>query len=227
MKIKALIIGDILLQYKYGFYYIYLFFTLFYIALISALPTAWRNPAATLLIFTDPAALGMFFMGALVLYEKGERALDSLAVSPVRPHEYVLSKIISLSIIATATASAIALYAGLATKPAYFLFGVFFGSSLFSALGLIVAVQIKTLNEFIIYTTPLQLIINIPAFFYAFAKDSPWLLFHPGSSIIELLRSGSSSLPAVAILLTWTIAMYLFACRVVKKAFESLGGVKI
>jgi fluoroquinolone transport system permease protein len=226
MKAKALLVGDITLQYKYGFYFLYVFLTLFYIALLSVLPFGWRSTAAILMIFSDPAALGIFFMGALVLYEKGERVLDSLAVSPVQPREYVLSKMISLSIIATTTASAIALYAKLQSKPIYFFLGLFLGSNLFSAAGLIVAVRIKTLNEFILRTIPFLAAINLPAIFYVFRDDAAWMLIHPGVSMICLLRSGPLSPIALCILSVWTIAVYLLACHLVKKAFYALGGCK-
>jgi fluoroquinolone transport system permease protein len=224
MKVKALLAGDIILQYKYGFYFLYVFLTLFYIALLSVLPLGWRSKAAILMIFSDPAALGIFFMGALVLYEKGEKVLDSLAVSPVEPWEYVLSKMISLSIIATATAAAIALFAKLPSNPIYFIFGLILGSNLFSAAGLIVAVRIQTLNEFILRTIPFLAAINIPAILYVFYDDAAWMLIHPGASMICLLRSGSLSPIALCILIVWTIAAYFLACHLVKKAFSALGG---
>ena len=85
MNTKSLILSDIRFQFRYGFYTIYLVFTLVYVGLLFALPNAWRTDAALIMIFTDPAAMGLFFMGAIVLFEKNERVLDSLAVSPVAP----------------------------------------------------------------------------------------------------------------------------------------------
>jgi len=73
MRLKALLIGDIRFQFKYGFYFLYLIFTILYVGMLYALPAAWRERAAVLMIFTDPAAMGLYFMGAIVLFEKGER----------------------------------------------------------------------------------------------------------------------------------------------------------
>jgi hypothetical protein len=46
--------------------------------------------------FFRPAAMGLYFMGAIVLFEKGERVLDSLAVSPAGAGMYALSKLCPL-----------------------------------------------------------------------------------------------------------------------------------
>ena len=97
MRLKSLIVSDIRFQFRYGFYWVYILFTLVYVAVLHLLPAAWRTDAALLMIFTDPAAMGLFFMGSIVLFEKNERVLDSIAVSPVSPIEYVLSKLVSAS----------------------------------------------------------------------------------------------------------------------------------
>ena len=43
MKLLALLRGDVRFQFKYGFYLLYLFFALFYIGLLAALPQDWRQ----------------------------------------------------------------------------------------------------------------------------------------------------------------------------------------
>jgi hypothetical protein len=112
MRMKNLIKGDIGFQFKYGFYFVYAVFTLFYILLLLVIPTNIRKEVGTLLIYTDPAAMGLFFMGAIVLLEKSLRVLNSIAVSPVKVVEYIWSKAISLGIIATAVAVLISAVCG-------------------------------------------------------------------------------------------------------------------
>ena len=111
MRLKNLIIGDVKFQIKYGFYFIYLILTILYVCLIFALPENIKEKAATVMIFTDPAAMGMFFMGAIILLEKSQRVLNSLVVSPIKVWEYIASKCISLGFISTIVAVAIALFA--------------------------------------------------------------------------------------------------------------------
>lgn len=227
MKKKALFTGDIVFQFKYGFYFIYLVFAVLYISLLLALPADWRKTAGILLIFTDPAAMGLYFMGAIVLFEKSERVLNSIAVSPVKSSEYVLSKLLSIALISTIAAAVIGFSVGFVANAGWFLLSVFFSSCLFSSVGLIVAAKISTLNGFIVATIPAELIINIPAITWLFGYKKSWLLLHPGVSMIELCSDGQNKLLAVAVLILWTAGFTIIANHTVTKMLRSVGGVKL
>jgi fluoroquinolone transport system permease protein len=219
--------GDVRFQYKYGFYFIYLIFSALYISLLFALPQAWRGIAAIIMIFTDPSAMGLYFMGAIVLFEKSERVLDSIAVSPVKPAEYVLAKLVSIGLIATLVALAIGTAAGAITNPVIFIAGVFLCSCLFSAVGLIIACKTITLNQFVIATIPAEILINIPAVAWLFGYQKCWLIFHPGVCLMQLLAGGENQWLALQILLLWTALLYVLACAAVAKMLKSVGGVKL
>ena len=227
MRTKALLIGDIRFQFKYGFYFLYLIFTILYISLLYALPAVWRQQATVLMIFTDPAAMGLYFMGAIVLFEKGERVLNSLAVSPVRPMEYIVSKLLSIALISTVAGLVIGFGGGVIANLFYFIPGVFLGSCLFSAVGLMVAANIGTLNQFVVATIPAEILINVPAIAWLFGWKPGIMLLHPGVCIIELFQNGPYALPALFILALWTVLSVLFCRRVVAKSLRSLGGVKL
>lgn len=227
MRIKALLKGDIGFQYKYGFYFLYIFFSTIYIGLLFALPESWREKVALLMIFTDPAALGLYFMGAIILLEKSERVLDSIAISPVKPMEYVLSKLLSISIISTAVGILIGIAGGVVSNIFYFTAGVFLGSCLFSAVGLIIAANISTLNAFIINTIPASLLINIPAIAYLFGYTTNWMIMHPGVSIIELFANGQDAPVALLILVVWTALLVTLSCKVIQRMLQAVGGVKL
>lgn len=83
MKFKSLILGDIRQQYKYGFYALYTLFTLVYITVLRILPMPWKELCTTTLIFSDPVLIGLMFMGAIILFEKSEKVMQALAVSPI------------------------------------------------------------------------------------------------------------------------------------------------
>jgi fluoroquinolone transport system permease protein len=227
MRAKALLAGDIRFQYQYGFYLLYLIFSVLYISLIFLLPTAWRAKAVILMIFSDPAAMGLYFMGAILLFEKSERVLDSIAISPVKPGEYVLAKLLSIALISTGVGLLLGVTGGVLSDLATFLGGVFFGSCLFSAVGLMLAVKIATLNQFIIATIPAELLINLPAIAYLFGWKPRWLIWHPGVCIIELCQNGPDVLATGVILIGWTAVAVRFACLLMTENFKSLGGVKL
>ncbi len=227
MRFITLLLWDIRRQSKYGIHFLYLVFSLLYIGLLAAFPEAWRRNAAILMIFTDPAAMGIFFMGAIVLFEKSERTLDSLAVSPMRVEEYVFSKLLSISLIALLVALALGAFGGALTRPLVFAAGILLCSWFFSSLGLMIAVGCESLNGFMLSVIPVELVVNIPALAYLFGGRPLWLLAHPGAAVIELLILGDRVLPALGILLLWTALAAWLTCRVVNKAMLALGGAKL
>ncbi len=155
MRFLSLLKGDIRFQFRYGFYFIYALFTLLYVLMLRLVPEQWQARVAVLMIYSDPAVLGLFFMGAILQFEKDEHTLHSLVISPVKAGEYVLSKLCSLSIIATLVALSIAGFGTVVAHPVLVGGTIFIGSCLFSALGLVLATKTETLNQFILATIPL------------------------------------------------------------------------
>lgn len=227
MRARTLVFGDIRFQFRYGFYTIYILLTLSYIGLLYALPDAWRGDAALLMIFTDPAAMGLFFMGAIVLFEKNERVLDSIAVSPVSAAEYTLSKLVSIGVISTLVAVVIGAAAGAIRSPLLFPVSVFLCSCLFSAVGLIFACKISTLNQFILVTVPAEILIVVPAVLWMFWFKSDLWFLHPGAAMLMLCSGRGMALPALLSLSAWTVFIGFLAVRTVQKMLLSVGGVKL
>jgi len=227
MKIWALLRVDMRIQYKYGFYFLYMFFTVLYMGLLWAFPEAWREKGAILMIFSDPTAMGLYFMGALVLFEKSERVLDSIAVSPAMPYEYMLSKLFSVGVISLMVGIAIAYFSQAVKITLSFVLGIFLCSCLFSAAGLLIAAKCVSLNAFIIATVPVQLIINIPAVLWLFGWRPGWLLIHPGVCLMVLCENGKHGLLALIVLVFWTLLATLTADRTVKGMFREIGGIKL
>lgn len=227
MRIVNLIKGDVRFQFKYGFYFVYAVFTVVYISLIYVMPQSWRERAAAIMIFSDPAAMGIFFMGAIVLLEKSERVLNSIAVSPVKTGEYILSKVVSLLFISVLVGIAITLPVG--TKNLYAsVVGTAFGSAFFTLCGLIVAANISSLNQFLTAAVPIELISFLPPILYLFGYDSIFMLLHPGCIIISLISGNSKHLFLfAAILCMWLVALYFIAQKYIQKMFQNAGGVSL
>lgn len=227
MRTKNLITGDIKFQFKYGFYFVYLILTILYVSLIFVFPQSWREKAAAIMIFSDPAAMGLFFMGAIVLLEKSERVLNSIAVSPVKVQEYIFSKVISLVLISTIVGVIIALSANETNLLAVVL-GTLLGSAFFTLLGLIVASNISSLNQFFVATVPIEIICFLPPLWYLFGYDKAYMLIHPGCIIIRLISGNSQYMfVLVFILLVWIGLLYLVTLKYIREMFQSVGGIKL
>ncbi|PKM62548.1 MAG: ABC transporter permease [Firmicutes bacterium HGW-Firmicutes-21] len=227
MRALKLITSDIRFQYKYGFYLLYAVFTVFYIFLLRLIPEEWKKTVVAVLIYSDPAAMGLFFMGAIILLEKSQRVLDSIAVSPVKVGEYIAAKVASLGFIGVLVGVIIAMTAKTGNL-LLTLCGVILASVLFSLLGIIIAVKIKSLNQFVIATVPFLLILTafpVLTLFYDFGE---YVVLHPGVSAIRLIIGGEDNNAVhILVLLFWIILAWMICHSAVKKAFLALGGVKL
>lgn len=226
MRLKNLLFGDIRFQFKYGFYFLYAVLTLLYTCLLAALPAAWRPRAAALLIYSDPAAMGLFFMGAIVLLEKSQRVLSSLAVSPVKISEYILSKVLSIGILSAVVALFLCLAAGgkqLAPAAAVTLLC----SALFSLAGMVLASRADSLNQFFAMTIPVELLFSIPLVPYLLGVRSQLLDLFPSNFCMSVLDGSCSNPLAGSLVLTACCALCFFAAhRSVASMLRKAGGAE-
>ena len=221
MRFLHLLKGDMKFQFQYGIYFIYAIILIVYGVAIHMVPEAWKYRLGLILVYSDPAALGMFFMGALILLEKSESALNSIAISPVTVDEYILSKLGSLGLISTLVAEIIALQCELGN---YIWLGisVFFASCLFSLLGLLVGSLISGLNQFVIATVPCELLFLLPPIVYLFITPQKWMGMHPGIASVEVVMQGIGGVANLWILLLWVISLYVVTRSFVKNMFTRL-----
>lgn len=204
MRLRRLILGDICFQFRHGFYYIYAILSILYLVILRQLPAEFRQPGQTLLIFTDPAVMGLFFMGAIILLEKAQHVRESLAVSPVKLTEYLLAKAVSLALIGTIAAFMILLFTDLSDGLVK-LAAVFLGSLFFSLVGLSAAFYSDSLNEFLVKSAGLQILLIVPPILRLFGWQPFWFFWHPGTIIIRGIAGEAAALPGI---LFWFLFAY-------------------
>ena len=146
----------------------------------------------SVLLFFDPALIGIMFVGALVLFEKSENVLQALVVTPMNTDDYLLSKIISLTTLSVISA---AIFMGLMIIFNNTSFNIFFLASgiiltsvMLILLGFILVARVNSINgyllgfglSFIALTfPPLLLLFGIyesPAF-YIWPTQASFVLF--------------------------------------------------
>ena len=228
MRIKNLIFGELRFIYKYGIIFLYCVFTVLYVCLLAAIPATAREATAAVLIFTDPAAMGLFFMGAVVLFEKSQRVESSIGVSPVTVTEYITAKLLPLLTVGLIVSLILAAVAGIGNIGGIVV-GVALSSALFSLCGLIVGANIKTLNGFVIASVPFEIVICVPALLYLFeVLNSPFWTLHPGVAAIQLISGRGGLMPLSALsLIFWCAAGFLICKRAVANSFRRMGGAKL
>ncbi len=227
MRVKNLIWGDIRFQIKYGFYLLYGLVTLLYLALLSFIPADYKKSVAGLIIFTDPATLGLFFMGSIVLLEKSQRVLASLAVSPLRVSEYIFSKVFSLGLLSSAVAMIIG---GVSGTHSIWWTGIstWVGSVVFSLIGIILATKANSLNGFILLTVPIMLVMLLPAIGEVLGYRYAALIIHPGVALFQLIEGNWQNLPLLfLILLLWLGVFFFWALKATDTMWKRIGGIKL
>ena len=83
-----------------------------YVAVLIALGPRLPSAAVAFIIFSDPAALGFFFLGGLMMLERSEGVRPALAVTPLRIADYLGAKALTLTLVALCASLALYLAAG-------------------------------------------------------------------------------------------------------------------
>lgn len=226
MRLLRLILGDMHFQFKYGFYFIYAVFCVFYVFLLFIFPESWREKAASIMIYSDPAAMGLFFMGAIVLLEKSQRVLNALAVSPVKVSEYIAAKVVSLMIISILVSLILACAAGL-ENIGMVLLSTALTSIIFTLLGLTAAARINSLNQYVIATVPAEIICFAPPLMFLFAPTVAMRWFPLNGSMALIANTSRNIALDLLLLVAAIVCLWVIAYRITVKMWKSLGGVKL
>ncbi len=226
MRLRSLFLLDMRFQAKYGFYFLYAILTVIYTIILFALPENWREKAAAILIFSDPASMGLFFMGAIVLLEKNQHTPCAFAVSPVRPMEYVIAKISSLSAISLVVSAVLALAASV-DRLHIVLLGTIISSVIFTLLAIIIATKIISLNQFILWTVPIEIVCFVPAILHLFKITPAWLRYYPVNVCMEMVSGHVPSATGIFIVIALIVILLVFSKNCVLKMWNSMGGVKL
>jgi len=206
--------GDIFLQVKYGFYLVYAIITLVYIILLRQLPDKILKTVLPVIIFSDPGVLGFYFISGLVLLEKGEGVLEFLIATPLRTKEYLMSKMISLTVISLTTSLIIVIFAyGLEINFPVFITGIILTSFFFILIGFIAVSKFPTINQYmlssIIYTT----ILCLPFLDYFGLYKSKLFYIFPTQASLLLISGAFTELKLWQLaygVLYLILAIYLF-----------------
>lgn len=223
MRLLCVLKNDIRYQVRYGFYFIYLILTIMYILILNQIEDQTvKRLAGTLIILSDPAVLGYFFIGGIWLLEKEEGLHRYTAIAPLKKSEYVLSKTFSLGLVSTFSATIIT---GI-TMPWVNLLAlagtVFLSSCFFTLIGLLLATLAKTVNGYLMISVPPALLLLTPGVLSLFGINMPFAAIIPGTFVFTLIRDAlnnqtKSIFLNIVGLLFWTIVLFVYVCHCVAK----------
>ena len=208
---------DMLFQFRSGFHIIYAIISVIYITIVNALPQTWGELAVPFLIFSDPSVLGFFFIGGLVMLEKGQGILDLVSVTPLSETEFLLSKIISLNAIAVAASLSIGIFTHQTFNVFLMLSSVILSASFFTIVGFLVALSSHSINHYFGRVIPMMLVIILPVFTLI---EFPWSkLFYllPSVAVARLMMMAffdgnlSDTLICLVIAFLWNLFIFNYA----------------
>jgi len=217
--------ADVRFQFKQGFYLVYILLTLIYMVILGKLPQEWKSTVIPLVLFSDPSMVGFFFIGALVMLEKVQGVIQYVVVTPLRSMEYLLAKVVSLTILAIAATIMITLATyGYQLNWFLLILAVILTSSFFVFYGFIVAVRCTTLNQYFIRMIPYLLLIVLPCF-SLIGFPYAWLFnIFPSVAGLKLVYGAFNGIDflSAAAYAAYLLAANLVIARYVEKIFDRM-----
>ncbi|MEM8985740.1 MAG: hypothetical protein AAGC95_03365 [Pseudomonadota bacterium] len=177
------------------------------------------------LLFMDPAVIGLSFVGAFILMERGGKTLSALATTPLQGWVYVFGKIASFAILGSVSGACVAFVAsgGHLIYPTAAL-SLLMTNAAAVLLGFALAAPAATVNAFLARMSIAMLIVTTPALGYlGLVPDTVHMALAviPTYSMLVLLEAGFAQ-SAVSVgeyivhgvyLLAWTIAGWFWSVR--------------
>lgn len=178
---------DILTQFRNGFYYVGAFVVIVAVVLLSQL----RRPLDLGLIipglvFFNLLITTFYFIGGLVLLEKAEGSLFGLVVTPLRKSEYLLAKIVSLTLLASIeTTLYIVIVFGIAPP----LFGMILLAGIYTLFGFVAIARYDSINEFLLPSVVMVILLMLPLIDFFGPWHSPIFYLHPLQPMLVLMQA--------------------------------------
>ncbi len=132
----------------------------------------------------------VFLVGVLLLLERGEGTLDVVMVSPLRPAEYLASKLITLAALALVESAVMAVVAyGLGFSFGWLVLAVVMRASMGVAVGVAVGVRYRSITHFLLPGIFASLAFDLPNFWYFEIWPSPLFYLWPSMPPLLLAKT--------------------------------------
>ncbi len=188
-RLLATIIWDVQLQLRYGFYYAGAFVAVIWVALLSQLPSASLIQILPALLFLNLVMTTFYFIAGLVLLEKGQQTLAGLVLTPLRPGEYLLSKVVTLTLLGLLECVVISLLAyGVGLNWWSLILGLVALAAIYTLLGFVSVSRYTSINEYILPSTLVITVLALPLADYFGLWSNPIFYLWPTQPALLLLK---------------------------------------
>jgi fluoroquinolone transport system permease protein len=194
-RLIATTVCDIRLQVRNGFYYAAAFVATFWALALSRIPAHLLTPWMPVFVLSNILINTFYFMAGLVLLEKAEGTLMAQSVTPLRSWEYLVSKVITLTVVSVCESFVIVLFGyGAAFTPVAFLLGVVASAILFALAGFLLVIRYDSINEFLFPSFLFTLLFVPPFLSYLGLIGSALVYLHPIQGPLLLTQAAFGSI---------------------------------
>ena len=153
-NLKNMLKWEFVLLYRYKIIHISILSVILYFLTTQAIEDMNKPIFHTMLLFFDPAIIGIMFIGALILFEKSENVLQALVITPMQVDDYLLSKITSLTILSVISAAIfitlLNIFSGIDFNILFLALGIILTSVMLILLGFTLVSRVNSINEYLL-----------------------------------------------------------------------------
>jgi len=188
MRILNALRADMRFQFKQGFYVVYVAIVLMYLIILHYLPENIVGIALPLVVYSDPSVLGMFFIGGIIMLEKGQGLLQVFTVTPLRTTEYLIAKVLSLSIVSVLATIALTVFSSYhQVNWLLILLATVLTSGIFTLCGVLISAGCRNVNQYLLKTIPYMLLFVLPCFALIWFPTGSWFNVFPSVAALRLM----------------------------------------
>jgi fluoroquinolone transport system permease protein len=194
---------DVVNQFRQGFYVASAVVVLGLAGLATLLPVE-AGALIPAILLTNMTIATFVFLGGLVLLEKGEGTLEGIIISPLRPEEYLASKVATLTVLAVlenVAIAGIAISAGLLgpVNWGWILLGSALTGALYTTLGFLTVIRYDSLNDFLFPMMFVTILLELPGAVCFGMPESSVLALFPTYALLWIFRAAIEPVPATTL----------------------------
>lgn len=230
-RIVSSVRWEVMIQLRQGFYFASLIVFVFSALVLSELSGDLRDLLFPVLTVSNVLTNAYAFVAMMYLLERSEGTSEALAVTPLRSHEYLGTKIGSLTLLSVLEATGIAVFGyGLSlSKIPLFIAGVVSLSIIFVLFGYYFVSPYTSFNEAFFPIIAPIVVFNLNLIGYIGRYDSPLFLILPSQPGFILLQDSVTNLGIGQIIISlvgtivWVVVGGCLAMRAYKKHINGFG----
>ena len=229
-RLLATIRCDLRLQWRNGFYYATAFVVLIWVAILSQVPRVEFGWLLAPVVSGNLVLTTFYFVGGLVLLEKGEGTLEAQVVTPLRTWEYLSAKVATLGMLALIeNVLLVALAWGLGFGAVPLILGIALAAAMYVLAGFVVVARYRSINEYLMPSVIYTALLTLPLF-PALGRWDHWLFYlHPLYAPLVVMQASFQQvefwLLVYGVLYSglWIALAYLWSQRAFRR-YLSVGG---